>query len=60
MKNLNNKIEATNLKNAVISKLVSWGNNPNDVKEMVNTHYEYAAGQYKTIKTIAECIRSIA
>ena len=50
MKNLRNKVEARLIKN---------GNNVNDVKEMMNLHFEYAASTYSTVKTIAECIRII-
>ena len=50
MKTLRNKVEARLIKN---------GNNVNDVKEMMNLHFEYAASNYSTVKTIAECIRTI-
>ena len=46
-------------KNAVIAKLISWGNNEETVKDMVSKHFRYAFEHYATIKTIAECIRTI-
>jgi len=50
MKNLKNKVEA---------KLIKNGNNVDDVKEMMNLHFEYAVSQYSTVKSITECIRTI-
>ena len=46
-------------KNAVIAKLISWGNNEEKVKDMVEKHFSYAFEHYQTVKTIAECIRTI-
>jgi hypothetical protein len=43
----------------VIAKLISYGNNIEDVKEMVKLHFEYASSTYKTVSQIAECIRII-
>jgi hypothetical protein len=47
------------LKNKVIAKLIKCGNNVEDVKEMVAEHFEYASSKYFTVRTIAECIRTI-
>lgn len=49
----------TTLRNKVESRLIKGGNNLNDVKEMMNLHFEYASSKYSTVKTIAECIRTI-
>ena len=49
----------TTLRNKVEARLIKNGNNVNDVKEMMNLHFEYAATKYSTVKTIAECIRTI-
>ncbi|MBT7493577.1 MAG: hypothetical protein HN704_18410 [Bacteroidetes bacterium] len=35
------------------------GNNIEDVKEMIELHFEYASSKYNTVKTISECIRTI-
>ena len=53
------KTTAEHTKNAVIAKLISWGNNEETVKDMVEKHFRYAFEHYATIKTIAECIRTI-
>ena len=50
MKTLRNKVEA---------KLIKDGNNVNDVKEMIDLHFEYASSTYSTVTKIAECIRTI-
>lgn len=50
MKNLKNKVEA---------KLIKDGNNPSDVKKMMNIHFEYASKTYTTVNSVAECIRTI-
>lgn len=47
------------LKNKVITKLISNGNNEEDVKLMVKRHFDYASQHYTTVKTICECIRAI-
>mgnify|MGYP001213157131 CR=1 FL=1 len=49
----------TTLRNKVEARLIKNGNNVNDVKEMMNLHFDYAASKYSTVKTIAECIRTI-
>jgi hypothetical protein len=49
----------TTLRNKVESILIKNGNNVNDVKEMMNLHFEYASSNYSTVKKIAECIRTI-
>ena len=53
------KATAEHTKNAVIAKLISWGNNEETVKDMVEKHFRYAFEHYETVKTIAECIRTI-
>ena len=45
--------------NKVIAKLISNGNNVNDVMEMTDLHFEYASSNYNTVKSIANCIRTI-
>ena len=47
------------LKQKVEAQLLKWGNNPDDVKDMVKLHFEDAVSQYSTVKRIAECIRTI-
>jgi hypothetical protein len=47
------------LKAKVTARLIKNGNNIDDVKEMIAEHFEYAASKYNTVKTIAECIRTI-
>jgi hypothetical protein len=49
----------TTLRNKVEARLIKNGNNVNDVKEMMNLHFEYASSRYSTVKTISECIRTI-
>lgn len=49
----------TNVKNKVIAQLIKWGNNEIEVIEMVEMHFDYASKQYSSVKTIAECIRTI-
>ena len=49
----------TTLKNKVIAKLISNGNNENDVLKMVELHFDYASKNYSTVKAISECIRTI-
>jgi hypothetical protein len=49
----------TTLRNKVEARLIKSGNNVNDVKEMMNLHFEYASSRYSTVKTISECIRTI-
>lgn len=47
------------LKNKVEAKLVKWGNNANDVKEMIALHFEQASKNYSTVNAIAEYIRTV-
>ena len=47
------------LKEKVTARLIKWGNNPKEVKEMVDKHFEYASSTYTKVSTIAECIRII-
>lgn len=47
------------LKEKVTKRLISKGNNENDVVKMVEKHFEYASKKYCTIKQICECIRTI-
>jgi hypothetical protein len=47
------------MRNKVEARLIKYGNNVNDVKEMMNLHFEYASSKYSTVKKIAECIRTI-
>ena len=47
------------LKNKVIAQLLKWGNNENEVNEMVELHFDYASKNYSGVKTISECIRTI-
>lgn len=54
-----NDMKNAELKNKVIAKLISGGNNTEDVNNMVAKHFEYAASKYSTVKTICECIRTI-
>ena len=48
-----------NLRKKVQERLIKNGNNVNDVKEMMDLHFEYATSKYSTVKSIAECIRTI-
>jgi len=52
-------MKTAELKNKVIAKLITGGNNVEDVNNMVAKHFEYAASKYSTVKTICECIRTI-
>ena len=47
------------LKTKVFQQLVKWGNNPNDVKKMVELHFDYASKNYSSVRKISECIRTI-
>ena len=47
------------LKEKVTARLIKNGNNPEDVKKMVDKHFEYAVANYETVSTIAKCIRVI-
>ena len=47
------------LKNKVIARLISNGNNESEVLKMVELHFDYASKNYSTVKTISECIRTI-
>ena len=49
----------TTLRNKVEARLIKNGNNVNDVKKMMDLHFEYASSKYSTVKTIAEYIRTI-
>ncbi len=40
----------------VSARLLKNGNNPVQVEQMVNKHFEYASNTYKTLKSICECI----
>jgi len=51
--------DMTTLRNKVTENLIKKGNNPQDVNEMVNTHFDYASKNYNTVKSISECIRTI-
>ena len=46
-------------KQKVTDLLIKWGNNVNDVHNMVNIHFDYAITQHTNINSIAECIRTI-
>jgi hypothetical protein len=43
----------------VIAKLISYGNNVEDVKEMVKLHFEQASKNHKSVNDIAYFIRTI-
>ena len=47
------------LRAKVEAKLIKQGNNIDDVKKMLDLHFDYAVRIYPTVKTIAECIRTI-
>lgn len=47
------------LRNKVEARLIKNGNSIDDVKKMMNLHFEYATSKYSTVKTISECIRTI-
>lgn len=47
------------LKQKVEKLLLKWGNNPEEVKEMVALHFEVGARVYTSARTIAEYIRII-
>ena len=47
------------MKNKVINLLVKWGNNEQDVLEMVNQNFEFASSKYKKASEIAEYIRCV-
>lgn len=50
----------TTLKNKVISKLEKWGNNPEEVKTMVDLHFEQGSRLFESnVKSIAEFIRMV-
>lgn len=49
----------TNLKNKVIQKLIANGNNVNDVKEMVNLHFETASKKFTKVSEICNFIRIV-
>lgn len=60
-KNLNNKLAKyqERLKENTIALLIKYGNNPKDVEDMVNKHFDYAASKYQTASKIANVIRTI-
>ena len=47
------------LRNKVEQRLIKNGNNINDVKKMIELHFEYASKTYKGVKRISECISTI-
>ncbi|MGB4985416.1 MAG: hypothetical protein WBO70_06555 [Erysipelotrichaceae bacterium] len=47
------------LKNKVEAMLIKNGNNIDDVKEMVNLHFDQASKNFSSVKTISEYIRTI-
>ena len=47
------------LKNKVVNQLVKLGNNEIEVNKMVELYFDYASKHYSSVKTIAECIRTI-
>ena len=47
------------LKEKVTARLIKNGNNPMEVEKMVDKHFEYASSTHGTVRTIAECIRTI-
>jgi hypothetical protein len=47
------------LKNKVIQKLIAYGNNVNDVNEMVNLHFETASKKYTKVSEICYFIRVV-
>ncbi|WP_347217897.1 hypothetical protein [Chryseobacterium sp.] len=49
----------TALKNKVEALLIRRGNNVNDVKEMVELHFELGSKFYTSVKTIADYIRTV-
>ena len=49
----------TVLKNKVIAKLESWGNNKNEVEKMVSLHFEQGSRIYSNVKSISEFIRTV-
>lgn len=49
----------TTLKNKVIAQLIKWGNNENDVNEMVNLHFDSASKNFENVKSIAMYIRTV-
>ena len=53
------KMTTSNLKSKVIAQLIKWGNNEAKVIKMVDKHFDYASKHYPSVKTIAECIRTI-
>lgn len=52
-------MKTTTLRSKVEARLIKNGNNVNDVKEMMDLHFEYASSKYTTVNSIAECIRTI-
>lgn len=47
------------LKQKVEDLLIKWGNNPDEVKEMVALHFEVGARVYTSARTIAEYVRTV-
>lgn len=53
------QMKTQDIKLKVEQVLLKAGNNPEDVREMMSNHFDFASGKYPTVKTIAECIRTI-
>lgn len=47
------------LKKKVEAQLVKWGNNPEEVKEMMELHFNDAAKMYTSARTIAKYVRTV-
>lgn len=49
------------MKDKVKSYLIKWGNNSNDVNNMLSLHFDWAVNTYKnkTAKEVAEVLRTI-
>jgi hypothetical protein len=43
----------------VIAQLIKWGNNPNDVSDMVSKHYNVAISFCTSVSSIANYIRTV-
>jgi hypothetical protein len=48
------------IKTKVIALLIKWGNNEQEVIEMVNKNFESVSSYCSTSKSIAECIRTVS
>jgi len=40
----------------VTAKLIKNGNNEDSVSKLIAKHFDYAFSNYRTVKTMAECI----